>query len=869
MEMQGRAADRNRGQLKIFFGYAPGVGKTCAMLQAAQDARRRGVDVVCGWVDDHGRPGTRSRMGALERLPMMRLPNGAGEFDLDAALRRRPRLILLDELNHVNAPLCRHSRRYQDVEELLNAGIDVNATVNVQHIESLNDQVAAITGAPERERIPDEVFDRADQVELVDVEPEDLLERMRAERGDVNWTLETLRALREIALRRCADRVNLLTGEKSARFHTDEHVLVCLSSAPSNARIIRTAARMAAAFHGGFTALYVETPDFSAMSEADRDRLRANMRLARQLGATIETVCGDDIPYQIAEFARLSGVSKIVLGRSAAAHKRLIPKPSLTDQLIARAPSMDIYIIPDSASDADYRPRRSRGPLAGFSPWDILKSFVVLLGATALSVAFYELGFSEANIIMAYILGVLITSLVTTHPGYSIISSIASVVIFNYLFTEPRYTLHAYDAGYPVTFVIMFLAAYITGTLTVRLKNHARQSAEAAYRTKILFDTDQLLNRARDRDEIISNLADQIVKLLNRDVVAYLCEGGELGAPRLFAAQPGALREDMTGEDERAVAQWVLRNNKHAGATTDTFSGARCLYLAIRVNQNVYGVVGIAVNGEPLGSFENSVLLSMLGEGALALENEKNAREKEAAAILAKNEQLRANLLRSISHDLRTPLTSISGNASNLLTSANDFDEATKRQLYADIYDDSMWLINLVENLLSVTRIEEGRMNLNPSAELMDEVIAEALRHINRRSVEHEISVHSGEDFLLAHMDARLIVQVVINIVDNAVKYTPAGSHIRIETEKAGAWVMVRISDDGPGISDEAKAQVFDMFYSGANQVADSRRSLGLGLFLCKSIVTAHGGTITVRDNQPRGTIFEFTLPAEEVQLHE
>ena len=394
MEMQRRAADRNRGQLKIFFGYAPGVGKTCAMLQAAQDARRRGVDVVCGWVDDHGRPGTRSRMGALERLPMMRLPNGAGEFDLDAALRRRPKLILLDEINHVNAPICRHSRRYQDVEELLNAGIDVYATVNVQHIESLNDQVAAITGAPERERIPDEVFDRADQVELVDVEPEDLLERMRAERGDVNWTLETLRALREIALRRCADRVNLLTGDQRARFHTDEHVLVCLSSAPSNARIIRTAARMAAAFHGGFTALYVETPDFSAMSEADRDRLRANMRLARQLGATIETVCGDDIPYQIAEFARLSGVSKIVLGRSAAAHKRLIPKPSLTDQLIARAPSMDIYIIPDSASDADYRPRRSRGPLAGFSPWDILKSFVVLLGATALSVAFYELGFS-------------------------------------------------------------------------------------------------------------------------------------------------------------------------------------------------------------------------------------------------------------------------------------------------------------------------------------------------------------------------------------------------------------------------------------------------------------------------------------------
>ena len=277
----------------------------------------------------------------------------------------------------------------------------------------------------------------------------------------------------------------------------------------------------------------------------------------------------------------------------------------------------------------------------------------------------------------------------------------------------------------------------------------------------------------------------------------------------------------------------------------------------------------VAARDNPLDSFEHSVLLSILGEGALALENEKNAREKEAATVLAKNEQLRANLLRAISHDLRTPLTSISGNASNLLSNSAGFDEATKQQLYADIYDDSMWLINLVENLLSVTRIEEGRMNLRLSAELMDEVIAEALHHINRRSVEHDISVSSSEDFILAHIDAKLIVQVVINIVDNAIKYTPVGSHIHIATEKLGKQVRVCISDDGPGIADEAKARVFDMFYSGANRIADSRRSLGLGLSLCKSIITAHGGEISVRDNVPHGTVFEFTLPAEEVHLHE
>ena len=317
------------------------------------------------------------------------------------------------------------------------------------------------------------------------------------------------------------------------------------------------------------------------------------------------------------------------------------------------------------------------------------------------------------------------------------------------------------------------------------------------------------------------------------------------------------------------MARWAMKNNKHAGATTDTLSGAYCLYLAIRVNQKVYGVVGIAAKGMPLDAFERSVLLSMLGEGALALENEQNAKEKEAAAIMAKNEQLRANLLRAISHDLRTPLTSISGNASNLISNSANFDEATKQQLYTDIYDDSMWLINLVENLLSVTRIEEGRMNLHPSAELMDEVVSEALRHIHRMSIEHEITVSSSEDFILARVDAKLMVQVIVNMVDNAIKYTPAGSHIHISTEKSGKWVVVRIADDGPGIPDEAKKKVFDMSYSGANRVADSRRSLGLGLALCKSIVTAHGGTICVRDNQPRGTVFEFTLPSEEVHLHE
>lgn len=875
--------NQRRGQLKIFFGYAAGTGKTYAMLEAAHTAQRRGVDVAVGSVRPGARPRTQALLSGLERIPSRKvLLDGETrqEFDLDAALKRRPGLILVDDLAHINAPSGRHSRRYQDIRELLDAGIDVYTTVNVQNIESLNDTVAAITGREERERIPDAVFDRADQVELVDIEPGELMERLNAENNDKSnreaeeledfFTLPNLTALREIALRRCADRMNLRTEDEHAnQRRVEEHILVCLSAAPSNEKIIRTAARMASAFHGSFTALFVETPDFARTSETDKARLKQNIRLAQQLGAAIETVYGDDISDQIAEFARLSGVSKIVLGRTAAVNRRLLHKPSLADQLIYRAPSMDIYIIPDGQARYEYRIKRRRFRVDLLSWRDFWKSCGILLGATGLSLVFYALGFSEANIIMAYILGVLVTSIVTTHRIYSLVSAITSVVIFNFLFTEPRFTLHAYGTGYPVTFAVMFAAAYISGTLAIRLKNHARQSARAAFRTKVIFDTDQMLNRAQGREEIVAALAGQMVKLLNRNLVIYMVEKGALGTPQTFSPDENRVPSGLVSEDEKAVARWVMKNNKHAGATTDTLSRARCLYLAIRVNRNVYGVVGIDVQERPLDSFEHSVLLSMLGEGALALENEKNAQEKEAAAILAQKEQLRANLLRAISHDLRTPLTSISGNASNLISNSANFDEATKQQLYTDIYDDSMWLINLVENLLSVTRIEEGRMNLRLSAELMDEVIGEALRHINRMSVEHTITVGSSEEFILARMDAKLMVQVIINLVDNAIKYTPPGSHIQIFTEKHGKWAVVRVADNGPGIPDEAKEKVFDMFYSGANRVADSRRSLGLGLALCKSIITAHGGTISVRDNYPHGTVFEFTLPSEEVHLHE
>ena len=500
---------------------------------------------------------------------------------------------------------------------------------------------------------------------------------------------------------------------------------------------------------------------------------------------------------------------------------------------------------------------------------DLFKSAVILVSTTLIGFLFYELGFTDANIIALYLLGVLLVSVSTKSSICSFFAAVFSVLTFNFCFTNPRFSLHVYESGYPVTFLVMFLVSLLTGSLASKLKSHAKRSAQVAWRTKLLFETNQTLQKARTQEEILSVTAKQLLKMFQRDIIVYRIQQEKLTASEIFLMDDTASTDRYTSEKEREVAQWVVTNNKRAGAGTETFSDSRCTYLSVRKGDQVYAVVGIATSDNPLDSFETSVLLSVLGECALALESQKNLEEKEAAAVLAKNEQLRANLLRSISHDLRTPLTSISGNASNLLSNGDLFDDKTKKQMYTDIYDDAMWLINLVENLLSVSRLEEGRMNLHMSTELVDEVVAEALRHINRKSVEYHLHVQNSDEYLLAQIDAKLIVQVLINIIDNAIKYTPPGSDITIEWNRKGDFIYISVADNGPGIPDQAKPHVFEMFYTVSNQIVDSRRSMGLGLALCKSIVNAHGGEITVTDHLPHGSVFTFSVPAGEVELHE
>ena len=650
-----------------------------------------------------------------------------------------------------------------------------------------------------------------------------------------------------------------------------DHILVCLSSSPSNERIVRMAGKMAQAFCGSLTALYVQTPEDTVMNTADMSRLQANMRLAQQLSAEIVTTHGEDVPTQIAEYALLSDVTKIVIGRSGVQRPHFWSEPTLTERLIALAPDVDIYIIPDVEAYKSYRRKRLISIRPAFpTALELLLTVGILVAATIIGWGFLRLGFANANIIMVYLLGVLLTSTFTSGYTCGVLSAFLSVILFNYFLTEPRLSLAAYGSKYPITFAVMFASALLTCTLATKLKAHAQLSARDAYRTKLLFDMNRQLQKAETPDEVYQMTATQIQKLMQRDVLVYPAQGEALLDGIVYPADGSSPHSVTKEKQEQDVIRWVWQNRKRAGATTETFAKAKRLYLAIRIGQQVYGVIGIPMEKQTQpDAFTSSILFSILGECALALESLHNAEEKEKAAVLAKNEQLRANLLRSISHDLRTPLTSISGNADTLLHSYNMLDEQTRKQIFTDIYDDAQWLTGLVENLLSITKITDGSVKLHLSDQVVDDIVSEALRHIDRRSAEHHITVDCGDEPLLVRVDAGLIMQVLINLVNNAVKYTPPGSNIRITAIQQEKAAEICVSDDGPGIPDERKELVFKMFFTGSNLIGDSRRSLGLGLTLCQAIIHAHHNEMTLKDNLPHGCIFSFTLPLSEVNLNE
>ena len=648
-----------------------------------------------------------------------------------------------------------------------------------------------------------------------------------------------------------------------------ERILVCLSTSPSNRKVIAAAAKMAGAFSAVLTAVYIKPSYYEELSEDDKNRIQENIRYAEQQGASVITITGNDIPVQVAEYAQVSGATKLVVGRSGMKRRHFWDKTTLTEQIILNVPGIDVYIIPDSEADLKWKNKdlRRRGNIKPTAK-DSLIALLILMSASGVGLLFTYFGFSEANIITVYILAVLIISVATVSPVYGAAGSLFSVLLFNYLFIEPKFSFHTYETEYLVTFAIMLTASLITGTLANRLKENARHSAREAFRTKLLFETNRLLQKAETGDLAIKVTARQIIKLLDCDAAVYPVTDGRIQEALYFYNKDSSADPEPDANADEIVG-WVLENRTPAGKGFDEFRNARNQYYPISINDHCYGIVAVIVGRKQLESFELSIFNSMLGECALALESLRNAAEKEQAAVMARNEQLRSNLLRSVSHDIRTPLTSISGNASTLMSSYDQLDKDTLEQIFSDIYDDSEWLIDLVENLLFISRIENGKMELHMTTDIVDDVISEALKHIDRNASKHVIKVDSGEDILIARMDSRLISQVIINLMNNAVKNTPEGSEIDIKSWREGKDIYVSVVDNGPGIPDQVKPHIFEMFYTGESKIADGRRGLGLGLALCRSIIEAHGGSIRLEDNEPSGCRFTFSLPEAEVNIYE
>ncbi len=626
-----------KGKMKIFFGYAAGVGKTYAMLCAAQREKRSGVDIVAGYIEPHARPETAKKVQGLETIPpiVMQMDKIAvKEMDIDGILTRRPQVVLIDEMAHTNANGSRHVKRYQDIEEILNAGIDVYTTLNVQHIESVHDTVAAITGVVVRERVPDKIFDKAAQIEMIDIPPEELIARLQAgkvyQKESVGqalgnfFSVENLTALREIALRRMADWLNreqdeALSGE--VKGNATEHIMMCLSTSPSNARVIRQAARMAKAFHGKLTAFYVETSDDGQMGPENVRRLQENRKLAEKFGAKVVTSFGNDIVEQIAGYAKIARVTKIVLGRSYNRRKLFSARESMSEKLVELVPKLEIFLIPDSYDKTYVKRKRKRRRIAGNVDgykvlWDMGAVCLSLAGATAVSWLFQKCGFGEANIIMVYVLGCMLTALVSGYRPTGVLYGILAILSFNFCFTEPKGTLNVYDAGYLVTFLVFFALSVIITTLVRKLKAVTRLNVEKAYRMGVLLDTSQIFQRDNSREEIGRDTAKQIGTLLNRSACCFI--GNPVEQEPLLYEIPG--RKMVLTEQELAVASWAYKNNKGAGAGTSTLPGSKNLFLTIRNGEKIFGLVGIDMQEGLLTAFEESVMLAMLNESALAFE---------------------------------------------------------------------------------------------------------------------------------------------------------------------------------------------------------------------------------------------------------
>jgi two-component system sensor histidine kinase KdpD len=876
---QARARAR-RGRLRIFFGAAAGVGKTFSMLEAAHVARNAGVDIVIGYVEPHGRPDTERLLKGIENLPFLTVRYRdmvRREFDLDAALARRPSIVVVDELAHSNLtggePKLRHAKRWQDIEELRDAGVDVWTTLNVQHLESLNDIVAGITGVRQQETIPDHIFDEADQIELIDLPPDELLARLRA--GKVYlpemvttaverfFRLPNLNALRELALRRTADRVEAAARAAEARdpattARARDRLMVAVGPDAQAPQLVRAGKRMADALDAEWTVVYVETPALLRLREEDRNRRIAMLRLAESLGAEAVTLDGPSAAEALLEYARTRGATRLLVGDAKRRGWRALLRRSTTTELARRARGLDVIVVAnrDAARPDQDAARRGAPPLDTTIHWS---RYVWALVSTALCTGLAFLMYPRVepvNLVMVYLLGATVVGL-RLGRGPSIVAAVANVAAFDFCFVPPRYSFAVTDVQYLITFGVMLTVALVIANLMASVRQQTRVAGARERRTAVLYAMSRELSSTRGGAAMGAVAARHIADTFaGRTAILVPDESGRL------AAAHGLDPPWAFGGADQAIAQWVYAHGKPAGTGTDTLPAAGALYLPLIGSSATLGVLVL----EParlrriLLPEQRHLLDTFAGQTALALERARLAEAAEAARVDAERESLRNTLLTSISHDLRTPLAVIAGAASTLAADEDRLDPASRVRLARSIESHAGAMSELVSNVLDLMRLESGEIKLRLEDCGIDDLVGAALPRIEGRLTGHYVEVALPDDLPAVHVDAALLAQVFANLLENAGKYTPPGTHVRIGAHPEGTWVRVWVEDDGAGLPAGDPMRLFDKFHRGRNEGVVP--GVGLGLTLCRAIVTAHGGAISAGERPGGGARFEFTLPA-------
>lgn len=858
------------GRLKIFFGAVAGVGKTYSMLQTARKLKSDGLDVVIGYVETHGREETAALLEGLEQIPLKKLEYRGTqqlEFDLDAALSRKPQIILVDELAHTNAPGSRHIKRWQDVEELLDSGVDVFTTLNVQHVESLNDLVDHITGVPVQERVPDSIIERAYDIELIDLPPDELIQRVKEGKVylqdramhalDNFFRKGNLIALRELALRVTADRVEAqmdqyrLSRQINEPWPASEKILVCVSQSPLSSTVVRAARRMAAGLRVKWMVAYVETPKSASMSPTDRNRVVQTLRLAEQLGAESRELIGNSVSEEIVKCARQNNVSKIVVGKPAQSRWRDLLFGSVVDDIIRRSGIIDVYVITGEKHIQD--PAHTFFARKRTLPSSYIRSLVVVAlftGLAKLMLPYFEL----SNVVMAYMLGVVITA-TQYGRGPSVMASILSVAAFDFFFVPPYLTFAVSDTQYVITFIVMLTVALVISTLTTRVKQQAESARQREERTYALFSMSRELSSTLDSQGLFEIGLRHISEVFHSQTAICLPDEKE----NLTVYARGLGRHALWNVDN-GVAVWVFRNKKPAGAGTDTLPAAQAIYVPLLGCKGVIGVLAVSFLEE--GRFVSPDRLRLLetfaSQIAIACERADLAGESEKARLQMRSEQLKNTLLSSVSHDLRTPLSTIAGAASSIAEDGANLSANDRKSLAQMICSESQRLNSLVTNLLAVTKVDSGEVELSIEDYPLDEIIGSAVSAISPVPREGRLEVRLGDNDAEVSVDEPLIQQVFLNLFENALKHTPDDSKIEVTATIVDAEVVVSVKDDGPGVSDQEKCKIFDKFQRGSN--AGSGGS-GLGLAIAKGIVQAHLGKIWVEDAPKGGAIFKVALP--------